>query len=182
MHGRKLLANSSARPCRQSDKLSGERGRFSTYPGSKPKNQSILCRRSFRQGRLRRREPGDRHPIGRAGHIVEPHLLAEADRGGIAAMLAANAELDRRPRLRARARRRSAPVRPPLRCRATRRDRSSRIPLAVYSPRKRAESSRLMPKVVWVRSLVPKEKNSAVSAMSPARKAARGSSIMVPTR
>ena len=38
-----------------------------------------------------------------------------------------------------------------------------------------------MPKVVCVRSLVPNEKNSALSAISPAIRAARGSSIMVPT-
>ena len=44
-----------------------------------------------------------------------------------------------------------------------------------------AASSRDMPKVVCVRSLVPKEKNSAASAMSPARNAARGNSIIVPT-
>jgi hypothetical protein len=35
--------------------------------------------------------------------------------------------------------------------------------------------------VVWVRSFVPKEKNSALRAISPARSEARGSSIMVPT-
>ncbi len=38
-----------------------------------------------------------------------------------------------------------------------------------------------MPSVVWVRSFVPNEKNSAASAISAARRAARGSSIMVPT-
>jgi hypothetical protein len=38
-----------------------------------------------------------------------------------------------------------------------------------------------MPKVVWVRSLVPKLKNSASSAIWSAVRAARGSSIMVPT-
>src|SRR2546422_5266922 len=38
------------------------------------------------------------------------------------------------------------------------------------------------PKVVWVRSFVPKEKNSASLAISSAVSAARGSSIMVPTR
>ena len=43
-------------------------------------------------------------------------------------------------------------------------------------------SSRLKPKAVCVRSFVPKEKNSAVSAMSPAVRAARGSSIIVPIR
>ena len=41
-------------------------------------------------------------------------------------------------------------------------------------------SSRLKPKVIWVRSLVPKLKKSASSANSSARKAARGVSIMVP--
>src|SRR5580704_9437843 len=38
-----------------------------------------------------------------------------------------------------------------------------------------------MPNAVCVKSLVPKEKNSAVSAISPAISAARGNSIMVPT-
>ena len=41
-------------------------------------------------------------------------------------------------------------------------------------------SSRENPKAVWVRSLVPKEKNSATSAISAATRAARGSSIIVP--
>ena len=41
-------------------------------------------------------------------------------------------------------------------------------------------SSREKPQVIWVRSLVPKEKNSADPAISPAVMAARGSSIMVP--
>ncbi len=41
-------------------------------------------------------------------------------------------------------------------------------------------SSREKPQVIWVRSLVPKEKNSADLAISPAVSAARGSSIMVP--
>ena len=43
-------------------------------------------------------------------------------------------------------------------------------------------SSRLKPSAVWVRSLVPKEKKSACSAIVSARKQARGSSIIVPTR
>ena len=41
-------------------------------------------------------------------------------------------------------------------------------------------SSRLKPKVIWVRSLVPNEKNSATSAIFAACRAARGISIMVP--
>ena len=43
-------------------------------------------------------------------------------------------------------------------------------------------SSRENPNVNWVRSLVPNEKNCASSATSPAVMAARGTSIMVPTR
>ena len=43
-------------------------------------------------------------------------------------------------------------------------------------------SSRENPNVIWVRSLVPNEKNSATSAISPATSAARGVSIIVPTR
>src|SRR5207302_9928320 len=42
---------------------------------------------------LRRIEPGDRHPVGRAGDVVEADGLAKADRRRVAAMLAANAEL-----------------------------------------------------------------------------------------
>ena len=42
-------------------------------------------------------------------------------------------------------------------------------------------SSRLYPNVIWVRSLVPNEKNSACSAIRSAISAARGTSIMVPT-
>ena len=41
-------------------------------------------------------------------------------------------------------------------------------------------SSRLNPNVIWVRSLVPKLKKSATSAISSARSAARGVSIIVP--
>ncbi len=41
-------------------------------------------------------------------------------------------------------------------------------------------SSRENAQVIWVRSLVPKEKNSADLAMSPAVTAARGTSIIVP--
>ena len=41
-------------------------------------------------------------------------------------------------------------------------------------------SSRLKPNVIWVRSFVPNEKNSASSAIWSAVRAARGTSIMVP--
>ena len=52
----------------------------------------------------------------------------------------------------------------------------------VYSGRNLPASSRLTPSVICVRSLVPKLKNSATSAISSAVSAARGISIMVPTR
>jgi hypothetical protein len=50
------------------------------------------------QRRLGRRQPRDRDAERRARDIVEPDALAECDAGGIAAMLAADAELDVRPR------------------------------------------------------------------------------------
>lgn len=49
-------------------------------------------------GRLRRRKAGDRDAVRAARDVVELDLLAEVDRLGIAAVLAANAELDRLPR------------------------------------------------------------------------------------
>ena len=51
-----------------------------------------------------------------------------------------------------------------------------------YADSTRGTSSRDRPKVVWVRSFVPNEKNSAVFAISPAVIAPRGTSIIVPTR
>src|SRR4051812_16329863 len=50
---------------------------------------------------LRCGEAGDRHAVGRAGDVVEPDLVTEADRSGIAAMLAADADLERGARLAA---------------------------------------------------------------------------------
>src|SRR5580658_3769422 len=51
------------------------------------------------QRRLRRRQPRRQQPEGRARHIVEPDLVAEFDRLWIAAMFAADADLQRRPRV-----------------------------------------------------------------------------------
>src|SRR5439155_1394434 len=44
--------------------------------------------------RLRSRQPGERHTIGRAADVVEPQAVAERDRVRLAAVLAADAELD----------------------------------------------------------------------------------------
>ena len=60
------------------------------------------------EGGLRRREAGERDAVGRAAHVVEPELVAERDRARVAAVLAADAELDRPASRRARARSRSA--------------------------------------------------------------------------
>src|SRR5438034_1441148 len=45
-------------------------------------------------GRLRRSQTGDRDAVGGAADVVETHSLAERDRGRVAAVLAADAELD----------------------------------------------------------------------------------------
>src|SRR5258706_9245739 len=43
---------------------------------------------------LGRGQPGDRHRVGRAGDVVEPHPVEEVDRRGIAPVLAADADLE----------------------------------------------------------------------------------------
>src|SRR5579862_1485541 len=48
------------------------------------------------EGCLRGGEPGERHAKRRAGDIVEPEPVAERDRARLAAVLAADAELERR--------------------------------------------------------------------------------------
>src|SRR5438128_735543 len=54
---------------------------------------------------LRRRKARDRHAERRTRDVVEPDLVAEGDRGRIAAMLAADAELQSVARLAAAIRR-----------------------------------------------------------------------------
>ena len=56
----------------------------------------ISCKR-----RLRRREAGDGDAVGGAGDVGEAGPFAEADRGRVAAMFAADAELQVRTRLAA---------------------------------------------------------------------------------
>ena len=130
---------------------------------------------------LRRGQPGDRHPERRAGHVVEADLVEQRDRLGVAAVLAADAELEVRAGRRGPARRRCATSSP------TPSGRSSRTGCAAAGPARGrrgimrpSTSSRLKPNVIWVRSLVPNEKKSATSAISSARSAARGVSIIVP--
>ena len=97
----------------------------------------------------------------------------------VAAMLAADAELEAGPggpaplggQMRSARRRR--------RRRCETKGSRSKMPCSTYAVRKRPASSRLTPKVVWVRSLVPKLKNSAslgdVAGAQARRGAARSS-------
>mmetsp|Transcript_3411 Transcript_3411/g.21298 ORF Transcript_3411/g.21298 Transcript_3411/m.21298 type:complete len:276 (+) Transcript_3411:1451-2278(+) len=57
-----------------------------------------------------------------------------------------------------------------------------KMPLDKYDGRNLFTSSLEYPNVIWVKSFVPKEKNSACSAISSATRAALGTSIIVPTR
>src|SRR5690606_14205565 len=45
---------------------------------------------------LRQRQPRDRHAVGRAADVVDAELGEEAERGGIARVLAADADLEAR--------------------------------------------------------------------------------------
>src|ERR1700720_3980292 len=56
--------------------------------------RSGLAGRPFAGRRLRGGKPGDRHPERRARDIVEPDLVTEGDRARVAAMLAADADLE----------------------------------------------------------------------------------------
>ena len=150
----------------------------------RPARRSAL---PIRRGRLQHglggREAGDRHPERRAGHVVEPDARGRTRRGRVAAVLAADADLEVR----------AAPPGPaptPMRDQladAVDVERSAngscgRIPvLDVVAAGTCPASSRESPSVVCVRSLVPNEKKSACSAIWSAHSAARGSSIIVPT-
>src|SRR6185295_6583945 len=56
--------------------------------------RDLLAERGLRCGEAR-----DRHAVGRARDVVETDLVAERHRGGIAAMLAADADLETGPGL-----------------------------------------------------------------------------------
>src|SRR5437868_2705893 len=51
--------------------------------------RGLLAERSLRRGK-----PCDRHAEWRARHVIEPDLVAERDRSRIAAVFAANADLE----------------------------------------------------------------------------------------
>src|SRR5262249_19387662 len=64
-----------------------------------PRRASRLARRRLAERGLGGRQARDRHPERRARDVVEPDGIAERDRSRIAAMLAADAELEIVPRL-----------------------------------------------------------------------------------
>src|SRR5882757_9597314 len=60
-----------------------------------------LARHRLAERRLRRSQPRDRHAIGRARDVIEPDLVTERDGSRIAAVLAANPDLEIGTRLAA---------------------------------------------------------------------------------
>src|SRR5215831_21121052 len=60
--------------------------------------KTLLRRGAFSHHRLRGRQAGHRHAVGAAGHVVEAQLVARADGVRVATVLAADADLQVRPR------------------------------------------------------------------------------------
>ena len=147
-----------------------KRGRAQPLPGRLVALAVVLADPSrARQRRLGRGEPRDRHPERRTRHVVEAHRVAEArwrpDH--------------RRARRRCRSSRSGRAERPfSTAIRISRRRppypaSGTGSPAGSCAPRTAAgtppsASSRLYPYAIWVRSLVPKLKNAAYSAISSA--------------
>ncbi len=125
------------------------------------------------QGRLRCGQARDRHPEGRTAHVVEPRPVTEVDRGGIAAVLAADSEVKVLPRAPPLLTAIATSWPTPLWSRVTNGS-CGKMPRSTYSRRNLPASSRENPKVICVRSFVPKEKNCASAAMSSAVRARAG--------
>ena len=135
-----------------------------------------------RQRRLRRGQTRDRHAIRRGADVVEADLFEEMNRRRIAAVLAADADLQIGPRLAAALDADRAPARRRLRRRSTRTDpsRGSSCPgrSAGTCRRRRAKSRTSAGSGRWCRT-----RRTAPPARSDRRSIApRGTSIIVPTR
>ena len=136
----------------------------------------------------RRRVPPARPPAGRPARGTASTTRSRArPRGrtrssGIAAVLAADAELERRVGAAAALDSPSASARRRRRRRWSRTGSTRSMPSSMYAARNLpSASSRDRPSVVCVRSFVPKEKKSACGGDLRRRStAARGSSIIVP--
>src|SRR5688500_6147813 len=68
--------------------------RSDPIPNPKSRIPPELVSHLHRQRGLSGSQPRDRYAIRRHGHVIQPDLLEEVNRRGIAAMLAADAELD----------------------------------------------------------------------------------------
>ena len=100
---------------------------------------------------MSRRQTSDRHTERRAGNIVQANLVAEHDRGRIAAVLAADAELDVRAGLLAELNSHLNQLANAVLVKAS--ERIGLIDLLVVVRAKElAGVSREKPKVIWVRS------------------------------
>ena len=108
-----------------------------------------------------RRQPGNRHPKRRTTHVVHAYLMAEGDGLRISAVLTADTDLQSpisfSPSLNPDFYQLSNPS-----SSNTWNGSFSRMPFSIYSGTKEPTSSRLKPKVIWVRSLVPKGKEFGV--------------------
>jgi hypothetical protein len=63
-----------------------------SFPGTpRPSVRTLASRHAYAPGR---RKSGDRHAIRRAAHVVQPDRFEELNRRRVAAVLAANAELE----------------------------------------------------------------------------------------
>ena len=136
-----------------------------------------------RQRRLRRREPRDRHAVRRAAHVVEADLVEEVDRRRVAAVLAADAELEVGPRLAALLDAPSPRAGPTPSVSIDANGSRSRIFLLLVDAqelarRRRARSRRSAASGRWCRT----RRTAPPAAISSAVIAPRGTSIIVPTR
>ena len=85
--GRAWIASSLALPCANASRL------------SQAMTPSRLAGDGLAERGLRRGETGDRHAVGRARDVVQSNLMAESDGRGIAAMFAADTDLQARASL-----------------------------------------------------------------------------------
>src|SRR3954454_22607458 len=101
---RRCAASSTSRRLRAASARSGGvgvSGGTSSHRATRLSARSAVARQRRllgREGGLRGREPRDRHAEGRAGDVVEPDPVEQVDRGGVAAVLSADAELELGPR------------------------------------------------------------------------------------
>jgi hypothetical protein len=132
------------------------------------------------QRRLRRRQSRDRHAVGAGRDVIEADLFAEGDRGRIAAMLAADAELDVRAGLAATLGGKLDQLADAFDIEAD--ERIARVDALVDIRVEEARGVVAAHAQRGLRQVVGAEREERASSAISAISAARGSSIMVPTR